>query len=77
VAESFQLRFHKSLYNGDAVALAAGRFGAMSTVELAESEADWLVNVAPTRDGLAERLADELRNHALFETIVARRGPAS
>jgi hypothetical protein len=73
VADPLHLRFHKSLYDGDAVARAAARFSALGTAELGESEADWLVTVAPLRESIRERLADELGNHALFETILTRR----
>ncbi len=76
MAEPLQLRFHKSLYDGEAVARAAERFAGVGTSELAESEADWLVNVVPVRESIRERLADELSNHALFETILKRRASA-
>ena len=76
MTEPLQLRFHKSLYDGDAVARAASRFTALGASELGESEADWLVNIVPVRESVRERLADELGNHALFETILTRRAQA-
>jgi hypothetical protein len=76
VVEPLNLRFHKSLYDGDAVARAANRFAALGPSEIGESDADWLVSVQPLRESVRQRLADELSNHALFETILARRAQA-
>ena len=76
MAEALKLRFHKSLYDGDAVARAAERFAALGAATLGESEADWLVTIEHLRESVRERLADELSNHVLFETIVARRAQA-
>lgn len=72
-----QLRFHKSLYDGEAVARAVERFAALGTIDLAESDSDWLVIAHPVRESVRERLGDELANHALFETILARKGMAA
>lgn len=74
MAEPIALRFHKSLYDEGAVRRAAERFVALGTVEFTASEADWLVNVVPARESVRARLGDELANHALFETILARKG---
>ncbi len=69
-----ELRFHKSLYDGAAVARAVERFAALGTIQVAESDSDWLVTAHPTRESIRERLGDELANHALFETILSRKG---
>ncbi len=68
------LRFHKSLYSETAIRRAAERFAELGQIEVTEAEADWLVAVTPLRESLRERLGDELGNHALFETILERKG---
>ncbi len=68
------LRFHKSLYSEAALKNATTRFAALGQFEVIESEADWLVAVTPARESIRERLGDELSNHALFETILERKG---
>ncbi len=72
--EPLTLRFHKSLYDGEAVRKAAVRFGALGTVQVADGGGDWLVTAVPLRESIRERLGDELGNHALFESILARKG---
>ena len=74
MAEPLHLRFHKSLYEGEAVRRAAARFAALGPFEMDESEADWLVRGVPARESVRERIVDELGNHALFETILGRKG---
>ncbi len=74
MAEPIALRFHKSLYDEDAVRRAAERFAALGNYELGASEADWLVSIVPVRESVRARLGDELSNHALFETILGRKG---
>lgn len=68
------LRYHKSLYLKDAVQRAVARFSQLGTFEFIEAEADWLVRVEPVRESIREKLNDELSNHALFESILARKG---
>lgn len=68
------LRFHKSLYREEAIRRATLRFSQLGSFEVIEAEADWLVAVTPVRESVRERLNDELANHALFETILARKG---
>lgn len=70
------LRFHKSLYSESAIRRATERFAQLGTFEVIEAEADWLVAVSPARESLRERLGDEVGNHALFETILERKGVA-
>lgn len=72
--EPIALRFHKSLYDGAAVRRAAERFAPLARLEVAESDADWLVSAEPLRESVRARLADEVQNHALFESILARKG---
>ena len=71
------LRFHKSLYMEDAIRRALVRFAQLGTFELVEAEADWIVHVHPVRESVREKLNDEVQNHALFETILARKGMAA
>lgn len=72
--EPLALRFHKSLYDGAAVRRATERFAALASFELGESDADWLVAAVPVRESVRARLSDELQNHALFESILVRKG---
>ena len=74
MSEPLTLRFPKSLYNGDAVRRASERFAALGAMNVVEGETDWLVEAVPVRESIRERLADELSNHALFESILARKG---
>jgi len=67
------VRFHRSLYDPASVRVAAGRFGRFGTPAVEERDADVLVSFTDVPEALAGRLGDELGNHALFETIVARR----
>jgi hypothetical protein len=74
MAEPIVLRFHRSLYTTDAVRAAVARFARLApsaTVE--EVDADVKVVLADVPEALRARIGDELGNHALFETIVARR----
>lgn len=65
-------RFHRSLYPLTAVQAAAARFAAFGP-QIEETEVDLLVTFATVPPHLADRVADEFANHALFETIVAAR----
>ena len=67
------IRFHRSLYLPDAVRTAAGRFAALGAVTVEERDADTIVVVDGVADHLRGRVADELGNHALHETIRERR----
>jgi hypothetical protein len=74
MASPIVLRFHRSLYTADAVRAAVARFSSLAreaTVE--EVEADVKVTLHDVPDRFAGRIGDELGNHALFESIVARR----
>lgn len=66
------VRFHRSLYAPASVRAAAERFAGFGpTVE--ERDADVLVSFSTVPDRLRDRLPDEFRNHALFQTIVDAR----
>ncbi|MFZ5479995.1 MAG: HxsD-like protein [Myxococcota bacterium] len=73
-AEPLVLRFHRSLYATDAVRAAVARFSSLvGGTSVEEVEADVMVTLTDVPDRLRGRIADEVGNHALFETIVARR----
>lgn len=73
-AEPVVLRFHRSLYATDAVRAAAARFGNLAAeIAVDEADADVRVTLRGVPERLRARIGDELANHALFETIVARR----
>lgn len=74
MSEPLTLRFHKSLYDGGAVRRASERFTALGAMEVVEADMDWLVVATPVRESIRERLGDELQNHALFESILVRKG---
>jgi hypothetical protein len=67
------VRFHRSLYLPDAVRTAAGRFGALGTVTVEDRDADTIVAIAGVPPHLRERVADELANHTLHQTVRDRR----
>jgi hypothetical protein len=73
MAEPVVLRFHRSLYEGEAVRAAAARFGHLAAIEVEDVEADVKVTLRDVPERLRGRIGDELGNHALFETIVRRR----
>lgn len=73
-ADVVVLRFHRSLYAADAVRAAAARFGSLAAeIAVDEVDADVKVVLRGVPERLRARIGDELANHALFETIVARR----
>lgn len=68
------LRFHRSLYTADAVRAAVARFAPLADdIAVEEVGADVKVALRGVPERLRARIGDELGNHALFETIVARR----
>lgn len=73
MVEPIRVRFHRSIYDPIAVRRAADRFVALADIEVADHEHDTVVTLVPMRESLRGRLADELGNHALFESIVAAR----
>lgn len=76
MAEPLRLRFHRSLYAPDAVRAAAERFAGLAELRVEETDTDVLVDVTPHRESLRARIGDELGNHALIASILARRAAA-
>lgn len=67
-----ELRFHRSVYAGNAVDEAVKRFGPFAAFELQEEPEHWIVRLrAPTPEREA-RVAGELGNYALGTTIKHR-----
>lgn len=74
MADPIVLRFHRSLYATDGVRAAAARFGGLAeAIDVDEVDADVKVTLRGVPERLRARIGDELGNHALFESIVARR----
>lgn len=76
-----ELRFHRELYDGNAIDEAMKVFAAHATFEQAEEPAHWILRVTgrdsgrdPSRE---KRIAGELANYALGLTIGARGSSAS
>lgn len=69
--------FHHSLYDLPAVQAAAEAYGPYcADVQLAEEGPDVLVTLKGFDPGYADMIEDAFCNHALHETIVARREAA-
>ncbi len=68
-----ELRFHRSLYPTASVRSAAARFAHLGALNVEEAEADVLVRLTGLPERHHERVADELRNHALFQVVVDAR----
>ncbi len=68
------LRFHKTLYAGEAIDAAIQRFKAFATFELEDDDAYWIVRVQAKRAGQQAALERELANFALGLTV-ERGGP--
>ena len=74
LTEAIILRFHRSLYTPEAVRTAAARFeGLAREISVEEVDADVKVVLHDVAERFRDRIGDELGNHALFETILARR----
>jgi hypothetical protein len=72
-----KLVFHRSLYDVDAVHVAARAWGSLAKTDIAVGENDIVVDLEPEGGDLPEDAADAFANHVLFETIVrVRRGVA-
>lgn len=66
------LRFHRSLYQGNAVDEAVKTFGRFATFDLVEEPEHWVVRLeAAARE---REVAGELSNYALGLTVKARSG---
>jgi hypothetical protein len=67
-----ELRFHRTIYSGNAVDEAVKRFGPYAEFTLREDPDHWVVQLtAPTAEREA-RVAGELSNYALGTTIKNR-----
>jgi hypothetical protein len=64
-----ELRFHRELYDGNAVDEAMKVFGAHATFEQAEEPKHWIVRVTGSDVAREKRIAGELANYALGLTI--------
>jgi hypothetical protein len=64
-----ELRFHRELYDGNAVHEAMKVFGAHATLEPAEEPSHWIIRVTGEGAAREKRVAGELANYALGLTI--------
>ena len=64
-----ELRFHKDLYRGEAVDVAAKTFAKYAKLDLVEEREAWLVRVTAAKPEREKRIARELANWALGATI--------
>lgn len=69
-----ELRLHRDLYVGSAVDAAIAAYGAYATVERADDDAYFVVRVSHDVAKRERRVAGELANHALGESVLARGG---
>jgi len=69
-----QLRFHRQVYEGEAVDEAVKVFHRFADFELAEDEEHWVVSLTAKGPARERRIAGELMNYALGLTL-ERRGP--
>ncbi len=68
-----ELVFSRSLYRPEAVETAARTFGKLARIEVRLEEHQSVVLMEDPHPALADKLADELANHAHHHTIVAER----
>lgn len=74
MAEPITVRFHRSLYARPAIDAAVARFAALGEFRVEEHEQDWVLHLLPLRESLRERIGDEIANHVLAGSVVARSG---
>jgi len=67
------VRFHRSLYDVDALEAAADAYRPLATITLHVSEHDVRAEIDDIDERVADRLVDAFCNHALFTTIGQRR----
>jgi hypothetical protein len=72
-----ELRFHKELYRGESVDSAIKAFDRYAKLERAEEPTHWIVRVEGSAPAREKRVARELSNWALGETIRDRAAPAT
>lgn len=70
-----ELRFHKTLYVGEAVDAAMAQFQRFASFETAEEDHYWVVRVSAHRAEQQQRIERELANFALGLTV-ERGGPS-
>jgi hypothetical protein len=64
-----ELRFHRSLYRGQAVVEATKVYAKLATCEELEDAEHWIVRVSATSPARELRVVRELANYALGLTI--------
>ncbi len=64
-----ELRFHRDLYDGQAVDEAIKTFDRYATIERAEEDTHWVVRLSADAPSRERRVAGELANFALGLTI--------
>ncbi len=76
---SLELTLHRSLYRPDAVRTAATAFGELARIDVRDRDHEVVITFADVDADVEEVLLDAFANHALFETVRARRaeGPVS
>ena len=68
------LRFHKTLYDGEAVDQAVKELSDWAEFTLSEEDGYWVVAIAPGEDVDGAMVRGELSNYALGLTIERRGG---
>lgn len=71
-----ELRFHRSIYEPEAIAEAVRAFGDLATITVQENDADTLVVIERPDPEVADMICDELANYALVEAITRSRADA-
>lgn len=69
------IKFHRSLYSGEAIDAAFAPLAHLAEFKTREDESYWVVDVSAASQALEDRLAGELCNFALGLTA-QRGGPA-
>lgn len=64
-----ELRFHRELYDGNAVDEAVNMFEGYATFERAEEPSHWVVRLGSDSQAREQKIAAELSNFALGLTI--------
>jgi len=77
MVETGSVRFHRSLYDVDAVRAAVVAFADLAKLSLVESEHEVLLSIEQPHPQVAAMLADEIGNYALAETIARSRDTAA
>ena len=67
------IRFHRSLYDAEAIQEAAAAYDRLATIELHVAEYDVRAHISDIDGRVKDRLVDAFCNHALFATIARHR----